>query len=231
MKRKFMGRKRGFLLIMFLLVMLFAVGSPASAKSKTVRLSAKTMTLQVGQTKTLKAVNGYPNIKWTVTSGRDVIELHMTEQYQTAGDAYVQVKGLKPGKATIKATAGKKTLKCIVTVKGKRFSAVKPSGFRVNILAEGEYNPKKKGYGFNFTWKPVAGADGYRLYKIRGSKKTLIKDIKGGNVDRYARRSLQVSGRELDRGKVKLQLVAYKIQNGRRIYSKAVTTTKYMVCV
>lgn len=78
---------------------------PATTTKKAAKLNQKTLSIKVGQSKTLKVKNTTKKVKWS-SSNKKVAKVK-------AG----KVTGVKAGKATIKAKVGNKTLKCTVTVK------------------------------------------------------------------------------------------------------------------
>lgn len=87
--------------------------SPAAAKKKAPKLSAKKVSISVGQTKTIKLKNGKKAV-WSIKSGKKVVSL--SKKKKTS----VVVKGKKAGSAVVLAKVGKKKLTCKVTVKAKK---------------------------------------------------------------------------------------------------------------
>lgn len=92
--------------------------SPAAAKKKAPKLSAKKVSISVGQTKTIKLKNGKKAV-WSIKSGKKVVSL--SKKKKTS----VVVKGKKAGKAVVLAKVGKKKLTCKVTVKAKKPTVTK----------------------------------------------------------------------------------------------------------
>lgn len=92
--------------------------SPAAAKKKAPKLSAKKVSISVGQTKTIKLKNGKKAV-WSIKSGKKVVSL--SKKKKTS----VVVKGKKAGKAVVLAKVGKKKLTCKVTVKAKKPAVTK----------------------------------------------------------------------------------------------------------
>lgn len=109
-------RKQGKTILSMVLVftMVFSVFVPvvvpARAAAKTPKLSSKNITVSVGKTKTLKVKNASGKVKWSVKSGKNVVALTKKNK------ASVCIKGKKAGEAVVVAKAGKKNLKCKVTV-------------------------------------------------------------------------------------------------------------------
>lgn len=91
--------------------MFVSAATPAKAASKKLKLSSKKVTVQVGKTKTIKVKNAAKKAKWSVKSGKSVVQLTKKKK------ASVGIKGKKAGKAVVAAKVGKKTLTCKVTVK------------------------------------------------------------------------------------------------------------------
>lgn len=91
--------------------MFVSAAVPAKAASKKLKLSSKKVTVQVGKTKTIKVKNATKKAKWSVKSGKSVVQLTKKKK------ASVGIKGKKAGKAVVAAKVGKKTLTCKVTVK------------------------------------------------------------------------------------------------------------------
>ena len=92
--------------------------SPAAAKKKAPKLSAKKVSISVGQKKTIKLKNGKKAV-WSIKSGKKVVSL--SKKKKTS----VVVKGKKAGKAVVLAKVGKKKLTCKVTVKAKKPAVTK----------------------------------------------------------------------------------------------------------
>lgn len=90
-----------------------ADGTDVQAKAKTVALSAKSIQVTVGGTKTIKVKNTKKSVKWSVKSGKKYISL--TKKKKTS----VSVKGKKAGNAVVLAKVNGKKLTCKVTVKKK----------------------------------------------------------------------------------------------------------------
>lgn len=86
--------------------------SPAAAK-KAAKLSAKKVSITVGQKKTIKLKNAKKAV-WSVKSGKKVVSLSKKKKKS------VVVKGKKAGKAVVIAKVGKKKLTCKVTVSDKK---------------------------------------------------------------------------------------------------------------
>lgn len=117
------NRKRSLFRLLLMHVLLcmitLVVRSNVQAKSPTVQtkkpvISEKKLTLEVGKTKTLKMKYISSNVKWT-TSSKKIVSIKASGKKK----AICRVTAKKSGKATIKAKVGKKTYKCIVTVKEK----------------------------------------------------------------------------------------------------------------
>ena len=85
--------------------------SPAvQAEAAAAKISKKKKTIYVGKSFTLKIKNSKKNYKWA--SSNNAVAMILTGAGNTA-----QIGGIKPGKAVITATYGKKVFKCKVTVK------------------------------------------------------------------------------------------------------------------
>ncbi|MDO5424756.1 MAG: FlgD immunoglobulin-like domain containing protein [Eubacteriales bacterium] len=99
--------------VFFLCLLLLPSGSVEAASPK---LSSRSITLTVGEKRTLKVQNTKANVSWS-TSSKAIATV------STKG----VVKGVKAGKATIKAKVSGKTLTCSVKVKNADANAVKIS--------------------------------------------------------------------------------------------------------
>ncbi len=114
------------LLQMLALVMALAVLSPSIiplsyssvAQAATIKLSKKTLTLEVGKSQTLKITGTTAKVTWS-SSNKSVATV------STKG----KVTAKKAGKATITATVSKKKYNCIVTVKKAESQSVKNAPF------------------------------------------------------------------------------------------------------
>ena len=106
-----MKKFKKVLFAFLLLTMCFSMSSPASAA---VKLSAKKITLTVGQSKTLKIKGTKKKVKWS-SSKKSVATV----------SSKGKVKAKKKGTATITAKVGKKKYKCKVTVKNKKTTGTK----------------------------------------------------------------------------------------------------------
>ena len=90
----------------------------ANATKKKVKLSAKNLTVKVGQSKKLKLKNNKKKVTWSVVSGKKCVTLKAKKK------TGVTVKGKKAGKAKVQAKVGKKKYTCTVTVKKNMKSSV-----------------------------------------------------------------------------------------------------------
>lgn len=93
----------------------------AKAKTKTVALSAKSIQVNVGGTKTIKVKNTKKSVKWSVKSGKKYISL--TKKKKTS----VSVKGKKAGSAVVLAKVSGKKLTCKVKVNKKKAPTTTPA--------------------------------------------------------------------------------------------------------
>ncbi len=114
-----MRKSRKMLAILLSLSMVVggaALTSPASADAakKKAALSAKNLTVKVGQSKKLKLKNNKKKVTWSVTSGKKYVTLKAKKK------TGVTVSGKKAGKAKVQAKIGKKKYICTVTVKAKK---------------------------------------------------------------------------------------------------------------
>lgn len=100
-------------LILFAMVAVLSV--PAGASAAKGKINKKKVTIRVGKTVKLKVKNIKKKVKWS-SSKKKVAKVSKKGV----------VKGLKAGKATITAKAGKKKFRCKVTVKKKKSSSKKP---------------------------------------------------------------------------------------------------------
>ena len=100
---QFWKRHTAILLAVLLLVSVFSVTDVQAAKKKTVKLSASTVKLKVGKTKTIKVKNTTKSkikkVKWKITRGKSYIKIFKkTKKYvkikakKKAGTAVVQAK-------------------------------------------------------------------------------------------------------------------------------------------
>lgn len=109
-------QKAGSIIVTLALVM--GMAAPMAVAAGKVSLSAKKITIEVGNKKTLKVKNvGKKKVKWTVKKGKKYISLSKKKK------ASVVVNGKKAGKAVVQAKAGKKKLTCNVTVKASKVVA------------------------------------------------------------------------------------------------------------
>lgn len=116
--------------ISLVLVFALALAAPAATESqakKKAALNKKRAVLYVGNSLKLKVKNNEKKVKWSTTK-KSVATVSKKGK----------VKAKKPGKATIKAKFGKKTLKCKITVKKKTIGRklIVPGISRVSILNE-----------------------------------------------------------------------------------------------
>ncbi len=109
-----MYRKRilAFMLCICLTIGLIHSSSVTSAK-KTVKLSAKTINVNVGKTKTLKIKNTKKTVKWSVVSGMTNIVMVKKGKYT------VSVTGRIVGSSIIQAKVGKKKYECMINIASK----------------------------------------------------------------------------------------------------------------
>lgn len=92
-----------------------------TAQAKTVALSAKSIQVNVGGTKTIKVKNTKKSVKWSVKSGKKYISL--TKKKKTS----VSVKGKKAGNAVVLAKVSGKKLTCKVKVNKKKAPITTPA--------------------------------------------------------------------------------------------------------
>ena len=104
-------KKKMIFMVAIVLALSFVVSVPAEAKSKP-KLSAKSKTMYVGKTTTIKLKNA-GKVKWK-TSKKSVVSISKKKKNK------VWIKAKKAGTATITATYKKKTYKCRITVKEKK---------------------------------------------------------------------------------------------------------------
>ncbi len=97
--------------ILILSVML-TYSSCIEAKSN-VRLSAKKLAITIGKSKTLKLCGTNKKIGFKISSGKKYIKIKRISKTS------VKITALKKGYARVKATLGKKSYTCAVTVKAK----------------------------------------------------------------------------------------------------------------
>lgn len=113
MKKEFC-KTLSYVLTAAMLVGVAIPSSPAAAKRKHTKLSAKKISVQVGKKKTIKVKNASKKANWLIKSGKKNITLSSKKK------ASVVVKGKKAGKAVVVAKVGKKKLTCKVTVSKKQ---------------------------------------------------------------------------------------------------------------
>ncbi len=105
-----MKNKRVVSLLMAVILMLTLLpATPASAKAKT-KLSAKSITMTVGRTKTIKLLNNKKRVFWSIENSN--IEI-LSETKKK-----VKIRALKAGKSKVYASVGKKEYKCNITIEG-----------------------------------------------------------------------------------------------------------------
>lgn len=119
MKKEFC-KTLSYVLTAAMLVGVAIPSSPAAAKKKTPKLSAKKISVQVGKKKTIKVKNASKKANWSIQSGKKNITLSSKKK------ASVVVKGKKAGKAVVVAKVGKKKLTCKVTVSKKKTTTQSP---------------------------------------------------------------------------------------------------------
>lgn len=93
----------------------------AAAKKKAPKLSAKSIQVNVGGTKTIKVKNTKNSVKWSVKSGKKYISL--VKKKKTS----VSVKGKKAGNAVVLAKVSGKKLTCKVKVNKKKAPITTPA--------------------------------------------------------------------------------------------------------
>lgn len=120
MKKEFC-KSMSYVLTAALLLGVAIPSSPAAAKKTAPKLSAKKISIKVGQKKTIKVKNTSKKAKWSVKSGKKVVTLSNKKKKS------VVVKGKKAGKATVLAKIGKKKLTCKVTVTTKTDAKTTPT--------------------------------------------------------------------------------------------------------
>ena len=139
--------------IVLIAAMIIGVSVPADAK-KVVKLSAKNVSIKVGEKKTIKVKNSKKKATWTIKSGKKFIKL--SKKKKTS----VVVSGKNVGKGTVQAKVAGKKLTCKVTVKGK--SANKQPGTSgnstptPNIAQPKEPTPTPAGNGDDVTPTPAS---------------------------------------------------------------------------
>lgn len=102
--KKSMKTRFALLLVLMLIFTMLPFNKADAAKK--VKLSAKKLSIQVGQTKTLKLKNNRQKVKWLVTSGKK--------------KTVVKIIGKKVGSAKVQVKIGKKKYTCKMTVKVER---------------------------------------------------------------------------------------------------------------
>lgn len=113
-------RKLVVSILLFALVLGMIPATKVSAAAK-VSLSAKSLTITKGKSKTLKVKNTEQEVKWSILSGKKCITLTKKDK------AEVTIKGIKKGTAKVQAVVGKNKLTCKITVK-KAAKANEPAG-------------------------------------------------------------------------------------------------------
>lgn len=98
--------------LLLLFVIAFSSFTAAPAEAASAKISKKKKTVYVGQSFKLKIKNSKKDYVWKSSDNSVAIVVAGAGQSAVIG-------AIKPGKATITATAGKKTFKCKVTVKVK----------------------------------------------------------------------------------------------------------------
>lgn len=112
MKKKFIV---GILSMVLLLSgIITAEQTEVYAKTKEVQLSRKKVTVVQEKTKTIRLKNVWKKVSWKVIKGKKVVKIvKKSGKYKNT----IKLKGLKEGKAVIRAKYGKKTYKVKITVK------------------------------------------------------------------------------------------------------------------
>lgn len=106
-----MKNKRVVSLLMAVILMLTLLpATPASAKAKT-KLSAKSITMTVGDTKTIKLLNSKKGAVWS----RENSNINIISETKKK----VKIKAVEEGKSIVYALVGKKEYKCKITIKEK----------------------------------------------------------------------------------------------------------------
>lgn len=143
MEAKKMNKMRTRVLLAFIIISVMLTAVPIYAAS--VKLNKTAVSVYVGNTKTIKVQGTNKKVSWSSTN----------KSIATVSKKGV-VKGIKAGKAIIKAKVGGKTYKCTVTVK----NTVELSGYKgKKISSVKKAFPKWKGYKWHFMehWTDNAG--------------------------------------------------------------------------
>lgn len=118
-----------FITKIIIVAMLCAMAMPINVLAKKVHLNYKSVSLTVGQSKTLKIIDGKGKVKWS-SSKKSVVTVN----------GRGKITGKKAGTAVIKAKIRSKTYKCRVTVKPETsFNGIYRSedGSKVTISKKG----------------------------------------------------------------------------------------------
>ena len=108
----------------FLILSVMLTYSSCAEAKPNVRLSAKKLAITIGKSKTLKLCGTNKKIGFKISSGKKYIKIKRISKTS------VKITALKKGDAKVKATLGKRSYTCAVTVKAK--ANVKTIKIKVN---------------------------------------------------------------------------------------------------
>lgn len=150
----------------------FASASCAQAKSP-LKLSAKKLTLNAGSSKTLSLKGTDKKVKFKITSGKKVVRI------KRESNTSVKITALKKGSAKLKATLGKQSFKCSVTVKANTTVTVSVNGAKFTAKLNNSKAAKQfcKMLPLTVTMNELNGNEKYHYFdkEFSGKSKTYPK--------------------------------------------------------
>ena len=156
--------------ILSLSVFITAV-SCAEAKAS-VKLSAEKLNITAGSKKTLKLNGTNKKVSFKITSGKKFISIKRKTNNS------VKITALKKGAAKVKATLGKKSYTCVVTVKAKASSTIKlkvnDKSFKAKLNNSSASKKLKSMLPMTINMSELNGNEKYHYFdtEFSGSEKT-----------------------------------------------------------
>ena len=165
------------LIIATLAITVMFCGNNAEAAKKPTMV--KQVTMHVGEHKIIKVRNAGKRVVWKCSNNK-AIKIEKKGKYKAA------IYAKKKGTVTLKATTGRVSLRCRVTVKEK---PLQDWNTDINVKVGYDKTTSKKYAAIH--WNDNSSADGYYIYRVIKpsiqdvSKVELIKKIKGNKTTSY----------------------------------------------
>ena len=131
-----MSKNKRIWILLVAIVCAFTMLVPSSVEAATIKLNAKSKTIEVGKTTTLKISGTSKKGTWR-SSDKKIATVCSKGK----------VKGIKAGTCTIKAKVGGKTYKCKVKVKKASTKPTNPSGFLTKEQAQAKIEAACRAHG------------------------------------------------------------------------------------